>query len=858
MLQRRPLFGFGRTSRAASLPGSVAPRADDEHRGDRALRGEAEAIARGKLLFAQGRLADALAVTDEALASSPGSAVLHFARGATLFAWGRFREAHESYERASGAGLDDIDLDLSRGWVAFSLHRLDEAEAHFRRAVARDSESEIAYVALANVLETRGALAADAAEFAEGLSRWPRNYEGLILLASCRFHQNDYEAGVAVFREATTLDPSRSRAWANLGVVLGGEARFDEAFAALRRAHDIDVANGSAESAVNHATILREAGHIEESLRVIEESLVTHPDPPAYWLRSMLLLELGRYREAWPQHEFRWMKEPLVNYRNTFGVPVWGGQDLAGKTVLLQAEQGLGDAIQFVRFARPLKERGARVMFDSFRDLGDIAHDFHDIDEVAVEPAIPPFDFRIPVLGVPRVLGTTLDTIPAHVPYVDVRPEHRERWASRIVSDGQLKVGLVWSGNQKHPRNRFRSMPLKRLAPLWRVDGVKWFSLQKSATAEEEIGASGLDIVDLGRDFTSFRDTAAAISLLDLIISVDTSVAHLAGALGHPMWVLVGEPPDWRWLIEGETTPWYPSARIFRQATHNQWDPVIDNLQAALHERVASGRSENVPAPSLPRALSGARRRSREAEIDQGASKFCEVDETRHGIVQTPPSTEFASSLAYYGEHRQAELDLIARFVKPGAWVIEQGCGAGAATVFLAHAVGDSGHVIAFEGDRFLHQIARQNLEANRVRNATLLMRELGGPSSAGPVAGGAAHGEPPFDTIDGLRVARLDWIRINSAAAARAVLAGASATLWRLRPWIFALTEGEAEEGAAIAVLRDHAYQCRRFRAPLFNPANYNRRSDDIFGGRMATGLFCVPEEIEMDATLEGCTPVY
>lgn len=839
-----------------SQPSTPLPKQDQPEAGRETLRA-ADAIAQGKRLFAEGRLAETLALTDRALASYPADPALHFARGATLFTWGRFREALESYERAGSTGLDDLELDLSLGWTAINLHRPEEAANHFRRAVARDPDSEQAQVALANALEIGGALVLEAAEFERRLSRWTQNYEGLILLASCRLYLGDDAGAVTAIRKAISLDPSRSRAWANLGVVLSREARFDEAFNALRRAHAIDTANGSAESVVNYATVLREDGHIEEALRVIEGSLAAHPDPRTHWLRSMFLLELGRYGEAWSQHEFRWMKEPLVDHRRGFAGPVWGGQDLAGKTVMLQLEQGLGDAFEFVRFARPLKERGARVVLDSFRDLGDIAHDFHDIDEVAADSAPPPCDFRIPALSAARVLGTTLDTIPTHIPYVDVRPQYRARWDTRITSDGGLTVGLAWSGNPKHPRDRYRSMRLACLAPLWQVEGVRWYSLQKSATAEAEIADCGLEIVDLGKDFTSFRDTAAAISLLDLVITVDTSVAHLAGALGRPTWVMVGEPPDWRWLAEGDTTPWYPSARIFRQTTHNQWGPVIDAVQVALRERVASYGKDTAQSPPAMHPPIGTRQHATPAPQTEHPPEYCGVDETRNGIVQSLPSTEVAASLAYYGEHRQAELDLVGRFLKPGARVIEAGCGVGVATLFFARAVGEAGHVIAYESDRLRGQIVQNNLMANRVRNVTLLVRGLAGELLEAPGTDGNRHDGTPTDTIDGLRVGRLDWIRINSKAVAANVLAGASATLWRLRPWIFVSTEGGAGEEAALVVLRDHAYQCRRFRAPLFNPANYNRRSDDIFGGRLAYGLLGIPEEVEIDTELEGCTPV-
>ena len=245
--------------------------------------------------------------------------------------------------------------------------------------------------------------------------------------------------------------------------------------------------------------------------------------------------------------------------------------------------------------------------------------------------------------------------------------------------------------------------------------------------------------------------------------------------------------------------------------------------------------------------------------MDAQPPKLCRVTETRYGIVQyVPDAGDAAEGLRHYGEHRHAELALMGRFIRPGGWVLEAGAGIGVASLFLSQAVGDAGHLLAYEPDSLLHQLAYQNLAANRVRNVTLLRRYLGrgpGQNSAGDRSAGAASSHT--DWIDGLRLERLDWIRINDGRNAPDVLAGAVDTLWRLRPWVFVSMESEAESGAVAAAMRDHGYQTWRFDVPLFNPDNYNRRSDDIFSGRRTQGVLCIPEEIEMDIDLEGCTAI-
>jgi hypothetical protein len=627
----------------------------------------------------------------------------------------------------------------------------------------------------------------------------------------------------------------------------------------LRHAFEIDQQHGSSESVLNYATVLREDDRHAEALELLEQDLLHNPDPREHWLRSVLLLEAGRFVEGWREHEFRWMREPLVASRITTRRPVWDGQDLRGKTIVLHAEQGLGDAIQFIRYARLLKARGARVVFDAFKDFFEISHDFADIDEVRVACPTGDYDYHAPLLSLPRAFGTTVASIPAHVPYVRVRPAHKERWARRIADSAKLKVGLVWAGNPRHVRDRMRSLSLAQLACLAGIDGIQLYSLQKGATAAAELTASGLDIVDLAQDFVDFCDTAAAISHLDLVISVDTSVAHLAGALAKPVWLMIPKPADWRWLLEGDSTPWYPTMRIFRQPERGRWDILVEDIARSLEQAVQDREQAlQCPRDDGSSGTTSASQAASYSEHEPGVHEAarCGVQEARYGIVQYPPNGLMAQSVRHYGEYRQAELDLLRRFIKPGSWVLEACCGAGAATLFLANAVTEAGHVVAYEDDQLLHQLARQNLAANRVRNVTLLRRRLGArpsPVLSDDVNANAGHA----DSVDGLRLAQLDWMMINASAAASAILAGASETLWRLRPWLFVVIEREGQAPEIARTARDCGYQAWQHTAPLFSPANYNCRSDNIFPGEHAHGLFCIPEEFDVDVNLDGCLPL-
>jgi tetratricopeptide (TPR) repeat protein len=839
------------TGKSTPRPDEPAGRAIDVREYAMQRRSSDAIIETGTVQFNAGRFAEALATVDDALLETPGDSTLSFARGATLFAWGRYLEALKSFKQAAENGLVHFDLDMQLGWTYMRLGRPVDAEPHFRKATSTRPDSGGAWIALANALETSGTLAAEAAQFAEVLARWPDNYDGRMLLAACRAHLGEKEASLAEFQRVIELNPARARAWSNMGVALGWTERYEEGIAALWRAFDIDRDNGSAESLQNLATALREERQLDEALRILETTLIDHPDPSALWLRSVMLLESGQFVEGWQQHEFRWMKQPLASARWTQRRPVWNGQDLRGKTIILHAEQGFGDAIQFIRYARLLKERGARVIFDAFKDFGEVSRDFDDVDEVAQDGAMPRFDYHIPLLSLPRVFNTTLDSIPDHIPYLNVRQERRKRWGERIPRTEKLSVGLVWSGNPKHLRDRLRSIPLASFACLAKIDGVQLYSLQKGADALNQIASSGLEIVDLGREFEDFCDTAGAISHLDLVISVDTSVAHLAGALGKPVWTLVAEPADWRWLMKGETTPWYPTMRLFRQQKRNEWGTVIEEVAQALRRVVAADNLEDWATASVF-SHHGAVAKSCASQLRDGcdahSSLYCRVAETRYGIVQYSPKDRYlAQSLEYYGEYIHAPRQLMARFIRPGAWLLDVAAGIGVDTLFLSECAGMEGHVLAYEPDPYFYQIAANNLRANRVNNATLLHRDIGAGNKSG--ASGIAV---PRDTVDGLRLARLDWVRMNSSRCTD-VLRGGEATVWQLRPWLFVAMEGPDQLEACEDAVRDYGYQSRRVKTRLFNVDNYNHRPHDIFEGAFALSLVCIPEEIEADVDLEA-----
>jgi hypothetical protein len=296
--------------------------------------------------------------------------------------------------------------------------------------------------------------------------------------------------------------------------------------------------------------------------------------------KSLLELLQGDYASGWRNYEVRWK----VYKSRLFAQPLWSGQPLGGARILLHAEQGLGDSLQFLRYVPKVIDTGGAVVLDVPVNLHRIAALIPGITTLAsAGTPLPAFDFHSPLLSLPLAFGTTLETIPAQVPYLAVPAEALKKAAALSWPAHGLRVGLAWSGNPSHPKNRLRSIPLELLAPIFKLQGVHFYSLQMGPAAGElkKVQAA---ITDLAPHACDMADTAAQIAQMDLIISIDTSIAHLAGALGKPLWVLLTRLPDWRWLLDREDSPWYPTARLFRQKNSGDWQPVIERLRTALEE----------------------------------------------------------------------------------------------------------------------------------------------------------------------------------------------------------------------------------------------------------------------------------
>ena len=815
-----------------------------------------------ELVFA-GRFADALALADDLLAAAPNDASLALARASALFEWARYHEALPWFRRAEALGSDDFNLYLRGGWANLWTANAASAEPWMRKAAERDDGEWTAHFGLATALRAQGRLDDAIAAFERAVEVAPGNLFCLAQLADCMLAQKKPVIAERYARRAIAADDKAPVAWTNLGVALVAQDRFDEAMAAFEHADRL--AQGSAGDADQHLNLgicLRETGRLDDALDLYERRLPMLPGIGVNTHYAHALLTAGRFADGWRQYEFRWMQPPLLALRAPFRKPVWTGQELRGKTILLRAEQGIGDVVQFIRYAPHVKALGARVLLQLRDGLGELPKTFPGIDEVLDgNRPFPAFDYYAHLMSLPAVFGTELACVPAAVPYLQNEPARRARWSARLGNGAAFKVGLVWAGDANHLRDRYRSIALAALGPLADVAGVQFYSLQKGAAATQIGGPpAGMGIDDLGPELDDFADTAAVLDQLDLVISVDTSVAHLAGALGKRVWMLLPTPADWRWLTEREDTPWYPTMRLFRQRQQGDWAEVVQRVGQELRDLLASHPAA-IPASRAPERSQGTELRPVDS-IAPPRPGMTAVAETAIGIIQYFPEQPYVGeSIRWYGEYLRPQTDLLARLIKPGAVVMEVGAGIGAHVLALAPAAGAAGHFYLYESRPLYQQVLRQNLAVNGVGNVTVMKRTLEACRHADAIkvtgqAKSPDDGPPPTtEKIDDLRLDQLDWLKISEGNGIT-VLEGACETIWRLRPKLFIAVRDE-EFRLVASRLRDFGYQCWKTSTPYFNPENFNRRDADIFRGGAAHGVLAIPEEVEAPTALDDCEKV-
>ena len=502
------------------------------------------------LLVRRKQFDDAISEFRHVLRQKPDFAAAHCNLGAVLFDLSAFEECERCYREALRLNPRFAEAHANLGGLLVRLGRLDEAEHHLREACKLKPGFPEALNNLADLMRNRG---------------------------------RPEEAEVCC-RDALRLKPDYAPAQLNLGNALRESGRFHEAEPCFRTA----LARNPVwpEALNNLGTLLLDLGRPDEAIQSFRSALSQKPDyPDAHFNLGAALLLAGRFEEGWREYEWRWKQERKKPHLRGFSQPLWAGEDLDDRVLLLHAEQGLGDTLQFCRFVPAVAAR-QRVVLEVQRPLVrllmPLLPELPGIERIIAHgDPLPPFDLHCPLLSLPRVLGTTTETIPQQTPYLNADPQRAAAWRERVGPLDGLRVGLVWAGNQTMSGDRRRSMPLERLSELADLPGVSFVSLQKGPAASHS-PPPGLTLHDWTEDLHDFSETAALIEALDLVIGVDTAVVHLAGALGRPVWLLNRFDRCWRWLLDRDDSPWYPTLRQFRQSQPGDWSSVLQHVRAEL------------------------------------------------------------------------------------------------------------------------------------------------------------------------------------------------------------------------------------------------------------------------------------
>ena len=610
---------------AAAIGAHEAGRGAEAERSYRALLKMAPRDARipahlAVLLLEQGRHGDALPALDQTLALDPGQAGMLTNKGNALIALERFGEAIAAYDQAIAlqARPERASAYVNLGVYLQGLGRSDDAAAAYGKAIALDPRLPEAWgnLGIAHLHADRPGQALEALDRAielrpgyadawtnrgtalQGLGRLEEALEAFdraialspesagvwsnrsMTLQGLRRFEESHQASA---RAVALGDGDEAGSWNNHGMALQSLGRLDEALAAYDRALSADPSGASALN--NRGLALQGMGRLDEALACFDAAAQLKPDyADPHWNKALALLAMDRYAEGWRLFEWRWKRsEPGAEQPQDFGVPAWLGETgLGGKTLLIHAEQGYGDTIQMLRYVPVLAAQGVKVVLICPQSLLELADTVEGLAEPALPGGLVNFDAHVPTMSLPLAMGTRIETVPAAVPYLKVPGRAKAAWAERLGPKTRLRVGLSWSGNARHRNDHNRTLAFEALKPLLEAD-AEFHSLHKDYRPGDldALNADGR-IADHSAAIESFSDTAALIDRMDVVVAVDTATAHLAGALGQRLMVLLPFAPDYRWGLTSAETPWYPTARLLRQPRPGDWAPVIAEALGAL------------------------------------------------------------------------------------------------------------------------------------------------------------------------------------------------------------------------------------------------------------------------------------
>ncbi len=507
---------------------------------------------------------------------------------------GELQQAEAIYHQVLRMDKNNADAHNNLGVALKEQGKLEEAIACYRRALSLKPDYLEAYNNLGIALEEQGRLEEAIACYRRALSLNPDFHMTHYNLGVALKEQGKLEEAIACYRRALSLKPDYHEAHNDLGIALKDLGRLEEAAACYHRA--LSLKPDFHEAHNNLGLMFQDQGKLDEAIVCYQRALSLKPDcPEAHFNLSTIYLLKGNFKEGWEEYKYRLRRQDVSRYFNPvhldFTQPYWDGSDIKGKTILLWAEQGLGDVIQFIRYVPMVFEKTDKIIVECRKELIVLIQGINGIHQVVAQgQQLPDFDFHCPLLTLPLVFNTTLQTIPATIPYIMSDRQKVLMWRERLQSDSaRLKVGLCWAGNPAHRNDLNRSISLDMFSPLGEMEDVTFYSLQKGEAAGQTGNPPNrMHLVDYTNDLNDFSDTAALIENLDLVISVDTVIVHLAGALGKPVWTLLPFMPDWRWMLDRGDSPWYPTMRLYRQPAYGDWDSALKMIKLELHA-VAQG-----------------------------------------------------------------------------------------------------------------------------------------------------------------------------------------------------------------------------------------------------------------------------
>lgn len=728
-------------------------------------------------------------------------------------------------------------------------------------------------------LHQAGDLAAAEKTYRQVLASEPANANGWCYLGIALFDTKRLEESVVAYQRAVTIQPNFAIAWNNLGNSLRRLHRYKEAIAAYDTALRQD--GKYANAFMNRATALLWDGQLQAGLESVQRALTLSPNDQEarkvlatakLWLGrleeaeneyfeliklkpddaelhknlSMILLLRGEFKLGWREYSWR-QKGSEANVPSLPG-PQWNGASLHGRTILLLAEQGLGDTLQFIRYAKVLKDKyDCRVIAAVQKPLLTLLRNVAGLDAWAIRGEIlPDYDVWAPMLSLPALLGHhEVHDLPNPTAYLQADEQLVEKWRERLSPLGGLRVGIAWQGNPSMDTDRFRSIPLKQFAPLAKLSGITLISLQRGFGVEQLASNSDrLEIKSLAGDYDTasgpFMDTAAVMKNLDLVITSDTAIAHLAGALGVPTWVALTLVPDWRWFLKRDDSPWYSSMRLFRQEQPGDWGAVFRKMQGTL---LAEQPRLRLKTPEEYRVVDGEMNR-----LVRG----------RHGLTLYNKHDKYIGrSLDQYGEFSQLEVELFEQVIRPGSVVVEAGANIGVHTVPLARLVGETGRVHAFEPQPTVFQTLCANVALAGLTNVLCHHSAVGDAAGAIVVPsidyrqennfGGLALGEfqqgekVPVVTIDSLNLPACHFLKADVEGMELAVLRGAKGTIEKFKPILYVENDRQEKSAALVQQIRELGYKLYWHRPPLFNLGNYFENRENIFGTVISANMLCI-----------------